>query len=320
MWIAILALFTAVDGFLLAAPPKTRTSLRGTVDEEIASLVRLTEEMADQEGLQKWVTSQRRYFSLCGMLKNRTTYKRAAETLLFYGVPRLELPNLEFIEGPSVNVTFNESPLEQLLLSFTRLRYKQLTGFESDEPGIKGLLSQMQQYAEDSSLDSQKNAVLRILRNLMTPFLPPFYKFFVTGKPWQDFATAVVAPLVFSYLVGPATPNRRSDGRLGGLVVHRCKFLQESNCKGLCLHSCKLPAQELFANDLNVSLSVKPNFQTFECQWSWGLPPLDPAEDPDWPSGCLPGCTSRLASSSSLINDDSDSDSTRNPPPSPFCV
>jgi len=37
--------------------------------------------------------------------------------------------------------------------------------------------------------------------------------------------------------------NRRRDGALGGLVVDKCKFLQESGCKGMCMNQCKLPAQ-----------------------------------------------------------------------------
>ena len=42
---------------------------------------------------------------------------------------------------------------------------------------------------------------------------------------------------------GPSRTNRRKDGELGGIVVEKCKFLQESGCKGLCLHQCKLPVR-----------------------------------------------------------------------------
>lgn len=34
---------------------------------------------------------------------------------------------------------------------------------------------------------------------------------------------------------------------------------------GLCLHQCKLPAQQFFANTLGVPLMVSPNFQTQVC-------------------------------------------------------
>ena len=73
-------------------------------------------------------------------------------------------------------------------------------------------------------------------------------------------------------------------------MVEKCRFLQESNCKGkllttylanilkpffpnnlgLCLHQCKIPAQKFFKEDLGMDLTVSPNFVTQECQWSFG--------------------------------------------------
>ena len=172
---------------------------------------------------------------------------------------------------------------------------------------------------------TQTAVVKAVLLDLMTPVLPPFYRLFMGGyvpsldrgdpawlvdlahkQPWwrdrwfgleappfyAPYLTSVVAPVVFGYLVGPGTVNRKKDGALGGLVVDKCKFLQESNCKGLCLNQCKRPAESLF-DDLGVPLHVSPNFETHECQWSWGAPAPKPADDPDWPSGCVSGCPSR---------------------------
>ncbi|KAL1530375.1 hypothetical protein AB1Y20_001283 [Prymnesium parvum] len=112
--------------------------------------------------------------------------------------------------------------------------------------------------------------------------------------PYAPFLTSIVAPFAFGFLVGPSQVNLRSDGKLGGLVVKKCKFLQESNCKGMCLNSCKLPAQQLF-DELGVPLRVSPNFETQECQWSFGEVAPRPSEDETWPKGCIVGCGSRAA-------------------------
>ena len=153
--------------------------------------------------------------------------------------------------------------------------------------------------------------------------------------PWfyAPFLTSFVTPTFFAFLVGPSYPNRRKDGQPGGLVVEKCKFLQESGCKGkfkyavlslsgvispmniyrplislllfllplyilirqsgLCLHQCKLPAQQFFKDELGLSLTVSPNFTSQECQWSFGEEPLPPQDDPSFPKGCLVGCESR---------------------------
>ena len=80
---------------------------------------------------------------------------------------------------------------------------------------------------------------------------------------------------------------------MGELVVEKCKLLQESNCKGMCLNIFKLPAQDFFRDTLGVPLTVSPNFETQECQWSFGEVPLPPEEDSSWPLGCIAGCPTR---------------------------
>jgi len=145
----------------------------------------------------------------------------------------------------------------------------------------------------------------------MTPVLPPIFRIFMSGivpkigtewdgkqiGPWfyAPLLTTIVTPTFFGFLVGPSYINRRKDGQLGGLVVEKCKFLQESGCKGICLHECKLPTQQFFQEELGLPLSVSPNFVTQECQWSFGEIPLPLDEDEKFPKGCLVGCESRKA-------------------------
>ncbi|KAL7524018.1 hypothetical protein ACHAWF_005501, partial [Thalassiosira exigua] len=219
------------------------------------------------------------------------------------------------------DLRYDDSPLDKLLLSiFRELVAENTGGVRSDKPGIEGLLAQGREYmtrelpegvtyAEHS--EAQHAMVKDTLGGLMTPVLPPFYRVFMSGivprlgtdwdgkqfGPWSyaPWLTSVVTPTFFGFLVGPSRPNRRSDGARGGLVVEKCKFLQESGCKGLCLHQCKIPAQEFFKEELGLELTVKPNFVTQECQWSFGETPLPPEDDPSFPTGCLAGCESRKA-------------------------
>ena len=216
-------------------------------------------------------------------------------------------------------LTYYDSPLDKLLLSiFRNLVTTHTGGVSSDIPGIKGLLAQGRQYMTmelpegvtyADHTEAQHTMVKNTLGGLMTPVLPPFYRIFMTGivpklgtdydgkqiGPWfyAPWLTSMVTPTFFGFLVGPSKPNRRSDGQRGGLVVEKCKFLQESGCKGLCLHQCKLPAQEFFKEELGLDLTVKPNFVTQECQWSFGEVPVSVEGDTSFPKGCLVGCDSR---------------------------
>ena len=296
------------------------------------------------------------------------------ETVGFLNIPRAELPNRQdvplrpcdpppraaavpaesLVDGLTADglvpdcaledTPMGENPLEALLLRVTRDIYAGETGVpRTGEGGIRGLLAEMRAYMlseNGAAPEAQQGVLIRTLRTLMTPALPPFYRIFMGGVvpsydptdarvgadpkwladafaavreklpeplakhlapgnqlgPWfyAPALTAVVSPYAFGFLVGPATLNRRSDGAIGGLVVEKCKFLQESNCKGMCLNSCKLPAQTLFG-ELGLPLRVSPNFETQECQWSFGEAAPPPADDPTWPKGCVQGCTSREA-------------------------
>jgi beta-carotene isomerase len=250
-------------------------------------------------------------------------------------IPRMDLPNIQDVlidknaipsdqisddGAPLVadceldDIRYKESILDKILLSiFRKLVAKNTGGVTSDQEGINGLLEQGRTFMlqEGQTPEAQHKMVSDTLGGLMTPVLPPFYRIFMTGivpklgtdydgkqiGPWfyAPFLTSFVTPTFFGFLVGPSKPNRRKDGELGGLVVEKCKFLQESGCKGMCLHQCKLPAQQFFQEELGLPLTVSPNFVTQECQWSFGETPLPPKEDPSFPKGCLVGCESRKA-------------------------
>ena len=226
------------------------------------------------------------------------------------------------------DMEYNDSLLDQILLYiFRSLVTKHTNGVTSPVPGIRGLLEQGRTYMvqqKDHPPDAQHRMVQNTLRDLMTPILPPFYRIFMSGiipkvqlpfnnnndniitlhaeekqyGPWfyAPFLTSYITPIFFKFLVGPSHPNRhRETGAYGGLLVTKCKFLQESNCKGLCLHQCKIPAQNFFNTTLGLSLNVVPNFVTQECQWSFNEMPITPvSDDPSFPVGCIRGCTSRM--------------------------
>ena len=310
-----------------------------------------------------WATQLARRMALERLLhRDRSAY---LETVDFLGsrLPRGSLPNRQdltirpdngatAVQGTPLNrqsrvalvpdcaltnVTVTPSPLDVVLLALFRSKVQAETGGKSPIPGLIGLLEEGRTYMLKPGVTpaDQQQMVVNTLGWLMTPFLPPFYRIFMSGlvpsvergdsawlvdfvqsvaaklpknakgesplQPGQQLGpwfyapalTSFVTPTFFGFLVGPSTVNRRKDGNLGGLVVEKCAFLQESGCKGMCLNICKLPAQSFFQDELGLPLTVSPNFETQECQWSFGEVPAPPQEDPSWPQGCLAGCPTR---------------------------
>jgi hypothetical protein len=313
--------------------PEEIVKLCDILDEEIESINAKDEKLlVETLGLKKSALEFGRYHLLRKLMqKDYEAYVATASFLSPSRVDRLDLPNVQDVPfndiKPSMangeelvddctldDMKFNDSILDIVLLKiFRNLVEKNTGGVSSPKKGIDGLLDQGRTFMlqPGQTAEAQHKMVSDTLGGLMTPVLPPFYRIFMSGivpklgtdfdgkqiGPWfyAPWLTTIVTPTFFGFLVGPSRPNRRKDGERGGLVVEKCKFLQESGCKGLCLHQCKLPAQQFFKNELGLELTVSPNFATQECQWSFGETPLPPSEDPSFPSGCLKGCESRAA-------------------------
>ena len=145
-------------------------------------------------------------------------------------------------------------------------------------------------------------ATLGILSSLFPCWLPPAFAAAV-ARPFPRAAArlnAEVTALTCAWLMGPLAVNDGGGEGSGvarsGVLVERCRYLEETGCASACLNSCKLPTQAFFAGRMGLDLWMAPDFDTFECQFSFGVPPPPPDADPALATGCLAaGCGSGLA-------------------------
>lgn len=75
-----------------------------------------------------------------------------------------------------------------------------------------------------------------------------------------------------------------------GIKIEKCRFLEQSGCKGLCVNMCKIPTQRFFTEELGLPLRMTPDFEDMSCQMSFGLHPLPLEEDPAIQGDCLVNC------------------------------
>ena len=79
-------------------------------------------------------------------------------------------------------------------------------------------------------------------------------------------------------------------GKNQGLLVKRCRFLEESGCASVCVNSCKIPTQNFFMQDMGLPLTMEPNYETYECQFSFGRTPDATTEAVAQSTPCLQRC------------------------------
>ena len=54
---------------------------------------------------------------------------------------------------------------------------------------------------------------------------------------------------------------------------------------------CKLPTERMFAEKWGMPLRMQPNFETCECQLSFGVSPTPLEQDDTLPTGCIGSCS-----------------------------
>lgn len=111
-----------------------------------------------------------------------------------------------------------------------------------------------------------------------------FTKYFVNPR-----LNSMVTPAFFQWLVGPCESNRPPEGGWG-VKIEKCRFLDESGCKGLCVNMCQQPTQSYFTDVLGLPVRMTPDYDDKSCQMTFGVKPLPLAEDPALSGDCFVDC------------------------------
>ncbi|KAJ7558601.1 hypothetical protein O6H91_04G047500 [Diphasiastrum complanatum] len=160
---------------------------------------------------------------------------------------------------------------DRLLLTLFRDKMVQEVGWDSKKEGYDGLIE--------------------VSRHLMAK-----YK---TSPHIEEATVSRVTQATCQWLMGPCRVNHveLSDGSLlaSGVLVERCKYLEESKCASICVHTCKLPTQSFIKSEMGVPLAMEPNFEDFSCQFKFGVEAPPPHMDEALRPKCLDVCPSAAA-------------------------
>lgn len=134
--------------------------------------------------------------------------------------------------------------------------------------------------------------------DLFPSWLPSWYAV-LFSKPFPNFSARMNAwatKMGGTWLMGDCEINDVViDGKIyrdQGLLVKRCRFLEESGCASVCVNACKIPTQNFFLEDMGLPLTMIPDYETHECQFSFGSMPNITEELEAKSTPCLLRCPS----------------------------
>jgi len=196
----------------------------------------------------------------------------------------------------------DSQPLNQLV--YALFRRKMVAALNSEDSKLEGYPAIIDLTRRLNAIGTPKDTqekTRQILKSLFPSWLPGAFKV-MFAKPLPDLScrlNAWATWLTCQWLMGECEVNAvEVDGgqvKEGyGVIVKRCRYLEDAGCVGICINSCKVPTQEFFQKDMGLPLSMEPNYETFECQFSFGKTPDPVDKDEAFKSPCFAQCPTRV--------------------------
>lgn len=220
------------------------------------------------------------------------------------GPPRETKPDYENIIGPLGRTA------DRLFLIVFRQQLETITGLSSsyaydDYQGLIDITRQLNQQFPQSVVQQRAQQVLISLFPSWMPgsyaqlFSKPFPNFSARMNAWATRVAGTwlmgeceINDVVVNHKIDDTNEEVNEIGRNQGLLVKRCRFLEESGCASVCVNSCKIPTQNFFWQNMGLPLTMEPNYDTFECQFSFGKMPTEETELAAQRTPCLLRCPS----------------------------
>eukprot|EP00775_Hariotina_reticulata_P008624 gene8624-8805_t len=190
-------------------------------------------------------------------------------------------------DSPPNYSSIDRQPLNQVIMALFRNKMVAAIGADSSMTGYEAIIDLTRSLNSAFPASRQVQLTTRgILNSLFPSWLPGAFKV-LFSRPLPDFScrlNAAATALTCQWLMGPCKINdvELDDGRVGmgmGVLVERCRYLEQSGCASICINSCKVPTQEFFEKDMGLPLTMTPNYEDFSCQFAFGKTPLPQSQD-----------------------------------------
>ncbi|XP_057483486.1 beta-carotene isomerase D27, chloroplastic-like [Actinidia eriantha] len=201
----------------------------------------------------------------------------------------------EDVERVSTNskTVYNDNWFNLIAINHLSKSVQATTGLINSKSGYESLVEAATAATRSFNPIQQREIVIKALEKA---FPRPILAMIRTLLPNSKFAReyfAIFTTVFFKWLVGPSEVRESElNGRRERNVVHikKCRFLEESNCVGMCINLCKMPSQTFIKDSLGMPINMVPNFDDMSCEMIYGQDPPSTAEDPVFKQPCYKLC------------------------------
>ena len=200
-------------------------------------------------------------------------------------------------ESPAIE--HHDNWLDRLFIWLFSRKMAKAIDAETAVGGYGGFVDLSKQIMQGRDAQEQQQAVAQVLQSLVPA--PVLWVIRTVFSPTRLVCVlnAWFAAQMFEWLVGPCSVVEAEveglDGEMrsqpSAVQIEKCRYLEDSQCVGMCVNMCKLPTQTFFTEKFGIPLTMTPNFEDFSCQMVFGKQPPHPSQDEAITQPCLQTCS-----------------------------
>ncbi|XP_077243033.1 beta-carotene isomerase D27-like protein [Tasmannia lanceolata] len=198
--------------------------------------------------------------------------------------PRKDLPRLT-----ETSTVYNDNWFDLMAIRHLSQSVQAATGIMNNKEGYESLIEAATVVARNFNPNKQQDLVIEALdKAFPKPILLMMRSLLWPSKFTREFF-AIFTTFFFPWLMGPCEAK---ESELGGSternVVHikKCRFLEGTNCVGMCINLCKMPSQKFIYDSFGIPVNMVPNFEDMSCDMIFGQHPPPATEDPALKQPC----------------------------------
>lgn len=203
--------------------------------------------------------------------------------------------NIEIKQDENEDKTYQDNIIDKLFIWLFSRKMSKVLGKKTNKKGYEGFVDLSQQIMAGRNPQQQQEVVEVILKSIVPSPVLYAIRTFSSPTKWVCESNAWFASILFEWLVGYCDvkevevmgENQHLRSQKSCLYIHKCRYLEESGCVGMCVNMCKLPTQKFFTESFGIPVSMTPNFDDYSCEMVFGQLPLPIKEDPVYNQECL---------------------------------
>ncbi|XP_004493731.1 beta-carotene isomerase D27, chloroplastic [Cicer arietinum] len=192
----------------------------------------------------------------------------------------------------STNV-YKDSWFDLLAINHLSKSVQAATGFRNNKSGYESLVEAAIMTKQKFNPIQQQEVIIQALDTAFPKIIFSLIKKHLPPSKFTREHFAIFSSLFFTWLVGTSEVKESDvNGRREKNVVYikKCRFLEETNCVGMCINLCKIPTQSFVKNSLGMPVNMVPNFDDMSCEMIFGQDPPASTDDPSLKTPCYKQC------------------------------